>query len=613
MSWARVCAIDFMGDGIILGSGAASLARADETPTASAAATPAAAASAAPSKVDPGDNAWMLTSSALVLMMTGPGLALFYCGLVRKKNVLSVMMQCIFLMCLMSVIWALYGFALSFGSDPAVVNKDNSPAYDSWFSYIGDVKYYLFMDHVNPTWDAVKHEPAMSTSSYAPTVPTATYMLFQCMFFIITPALICGAFAERMKFSTMVVFMILWGTLIYCPLAHWVWGGGLLSFGSKYALFGGALDFAGGTVVHISSGVSALICALLIGKRVGYGKTAMPPHNLTYTAIGAAMLWVGWFGFNAGSACNAGSLASSAFMVTHFCAAAAGLTWAGLEWLFRGKPSVLGACSGVVAGLVCITPASGYVTAMPALIMGVAVSCVCYTACTVVKSKLRLRRFLGRFRRARRRRHVGRDPHRRVRHSRNRRHVQCQRRQVAGPDRRRLGDQGADRRRGHHLDPGRCRHLHHPEGPRRHDGASRFPRCGNRGPRRQPARRRRLHLYLRGLAIVKKVEAIIRHFKLDNVKAALTECGVTGMTVTEVRGFGRQKGHTETYRGAEYEIDFVPKMKIEMIIPDAKLQGVLDTLVKSARTGQVGDGKIFVFDMMDVVRIRTGESGEGAT
>ncbi len=365
--------------------GLPAIARAgDEVAAASAASTTPATPEA--SKVDPGDNAWLLTSSALVLMMTGPGLALFYCGLVRKKNVLSVMMQCIFLMCLMSVIWALYGFALSFGNDPAVVAKDNSPAYDSWYAYIGDFKYYLFMDHVNPVWDETQHKSVMSNSAYAPTVPTASYMLFQCMFFIITPALICGAFAERMKFSTMVVFMILWGTLIYCPLAHWVWGGGLLSFGSKYAIFGGALDFAGGTVVHISSGVSALICALLIGKRLGYGKTAMPPHNLTYTAIGAAMLWVGWFGFNAGSAVNAGALASSAFMVTHFCAAAAGLTWAGLEWVFRGKPSVLGTCSGVVAGLVCITPASGYVTAMPALLMGVAVSCVCYTACTLVKT-----------------------------------------------------------------------------------------------------------------------------------------------------------------------------------------------------------------------------------
>lgn len=392
MSPARIVRSMFLVAVMLSVSGVASLVRgADEPPPPSPATSPAAAPSEAP-RLDSGDNAWVLVSSALVLMMTGPGLALFYCGLVRKKNVLSVMMQCIFLMCLMSVIWATYGFALSFGKDPTftVVDKETkkeSPAYGPWFSYIGDVKYFLFMDHVNPTWDAVQKKAVMPNYADYPTVTTASFMLFQCMFFIITPALICGAFAERMKFSTMVVFMILWGTLIYCPLAHWVWGGGILSFGSKYAIAGGALDFAGGTVVHISSGVSALICALLLGKRLGYGKTAMPPHNLTYTAIGAAMLWVGWFGFNAGSAVSAGQLASSAFMVTHFCAAAAGLTWAGLEWIFRGKPSVLGACSGVVAGLVCITPASGFVTAMSALIMGVAVSCVCYTACTAIKAR----------------------------------------------------------------------------------------------------------------------------------------------------------------------------------------------------------------------------------
>lgn len=322
--------------------------------------------------------------------MTGPGLALFYSGLVRKKNVLSVMMQCIFLMCLMTVIWAVYGFGLSFGRDPDAGKTVDKPVYGSWIGYIGDVKYYLFLNHVSPTWDD-KAQISVTPNYPDMTVPSASFMLFQCMFFIITPALICGAFAERMKFSTMVVFMILWGTFIYCPLAHWVWGGGILQFGSEPAkrnLFaGGALDFAGGTVVHISSGVSALVCALMLGKRLGYGKTAMPPHNLTYTAIGAAMLWVGWFGFNAGSAGSAGPLASNAFMVTHLCAAAGGLTWAGLEWIFRGKPSVLGACSGLVAGLVCITPASGFVTAMSALIMGVAVACVCYTACTVVKAR----------------------------------------------------------------------------------------------------------------------------------------------------------------------------------------------------------------------------------
>ncbi|MGA2796850.1 MAG: ammonium transporter [Thermoguttaceae bacterium] len=325
--------------------------------------------------LDRGDNAWMLTSSALVLMMTGPGLALFYCGLVRKKNVLSVMMQCVFLMCLMTVIWGLYGYTLGFGGDTA---KSPPPL-------IGNSDH-LFMHGVQAEWKDGKSVTPLHPQL---SIPRLTHMLFQGMFFIITPALICGAFAERMKFSTMVVFMILWGTIVYCPLCHWVWGGGILMYGSdnaKTISAGGALDFAGGTVVHISSGVSALICALLLGKRLGYGSEPMPPHNLTYTAIGATMLWVGWFGFNAGSALAANELAASAFCATHFAAAAAGLTWAGMEWIFRGKPTILGTCSGVVAGLVCITPASGFVTPMSALIMGVAVGVVCFLACTKLKS-----------------------------------------------------------------------------------------------------------------------------------------------------------------------------------------------------------------------------------
>ena len=326
-------------------------------------------------KLDTGDNAWILTSSALVLMMTGPGLALFYCGLVRKKNVLSVMMQCIFLMGLMTVIWAIYGYTLAFGSDPAAPTK-----------WIGNF-HYLFMDHAGATWTNGKSE--IPLSPWATTIPAMTHMLFQLMFFIITPALICGAFAERMKFSAMVVFMILWGTLVYLPLAHWVWGGGILAYGSKHAILGGALDFAGGTVVHISSGVSALVCAVLIGKRIGFRSEPMPPHNMTYTAIGAMMLWVGWFGFNAGSALACNGLAASAFCATHFAAAAAALTWAGMEWILRGKPTLLGACSGAVAGLVCITPAAGYVTPMPALAMGVAVGLVCFWSCTGLKSMFR--------------------------------------------------------------------------------------------------------------------------------------------------------------------------------------------------------------------------------
>ncbi|MFZ5830023.1 MAG: ammonium transporter [Planctomycetota bacterium] len=328
-----------------------------------------AAEPAAPT-LDTGDNAWMLTSSALVLFMTAPGLALFYCGLVRKKNVLSVIMQCIFLMCMMTVLWGLYGYSLAFGGTGA---------------WIGDLRY-LFMQDVAARWTDTGPEIPLTG-----TIPTLTHMLFQGMFFIITPALICGAFAERMKFSTMVVFSILWGTLVYCPLCHWVWGGGVLMYESSHAAMiaaPGALDYAGGTVVHISSGVSALICALLLGKRLGFGSEPMPPHNLTYTALGAAMLWVGWFGFNAGSALGAGGVAASAFAATHFAAAAGGLAWAGAEWLLRGKPTVLGACSGVVAGLVCITPASGFVTPMPALIMGAAAGLVCYWAVAVLKQKL---------------------------------------------------------------------------------------------------------------------------------------------------------------------------------------------------------------------------------
>lgn len=222
-------------------------------------------------------------------------------------------------------------------------------------------------------------------------IPLLTHMLFQGMFFIITPALICGAFAERMKFSTMVVFMILWGTLVYCPLCHWVWDGGILGFvatGDDGAgIAGGALDFAGGTVVHISSGISALIVALLIGKRLGYGRDPMPPHNLTYTAMGAAMLWVGWFGFNAGSELASDDLTSSAFAVTHLSAAAGAVAWAAMEWITRGKPSILGTCSGAVAGLVCITPAAGFVNPMPALLFGVAAGIICFLACTTIKSR----------------------------------------------------------------------------------------------------------------------------------------------------------------------------------------------------------------------------------
>ena len=314
-----------------------------------------------------GNNAWMLTCCALVLFMTAPGLALFYGGLVRKKNVLGVMMQCFFLMGLMTVLWALYGYSLAFGGEGA---------------YIGNFDH-VFMEGVERVWNEETSSPETPMNG---AIPALTFMLFQGMFFIITPALICGAYAERMKFSTMVVFTILWGTLVYCPLAHWVWGGGILAFGSDHAIAGGALDFAGGTVVHISSGISALVCALVLGRRLGWGHEDMRPHNLTYTVMGAAMLWVGWFGFNAGSELASDDLTSSAFATTHFAAAAGAIGWAFMEWLARGKPSVLGTASGAIAGLVCITPGAGFVNVMPALIMGAAAGIVCYFACGALKA-----------------------------------------------------------------------------------------------------------------------------------------------------------------------------------------------------------------------------------
>lgn len=330
------------------------------------------------------NTSWMLTSSALVLFMTAPGLAMFYGGLVRKKNVLGVMMQCVFLMGLMTVIWALYGYTLAFGDSE---NAKIKP-------YVGGSQY-LFMEGVARSWDESANAPVehMWPDPVSGWLPLPAHMLFQGMFFIITPALICGAFAERMKFSSMVVFSVLWGTLVYCPLCHWVWDAGILGFatsasikdGSSVAWGGGALDFAGGTVVHISSGVSALVCALLIGKRKGFGHDDMRPHNLTYTVLGAAMLWVGWFGFNAGSELASDHLATSAFATTHFSAAAGLLGWVIYEWLTTGKPTVLGAASGLVAGLVCITPGAGFVNLMPALAMGFAAGIVCALACSKLK------------------------------------------------------------------------------------------------------------------------------------------------------------------------------------------------------------------------------------
>jgi ammonium transporter, Amt family len=307
-----------------------------------------------------GDNAWMLVSAALVLMMTGPGLALFYGGLVRKKNVLATMMQSFAMMALVTVIWAVIGFSLCFSSGT---------------SFIGGL-HHVFLRGVGAAPDA----------DYAGTIPLQTFMVYQLMFAIITPALITGAFAERIKFSGMVLFLSLWSLIVYAPMAHMVWGkGGLLN-----AALGGripTLDFAGGTVVHVTSGVSALVCALYLGRRVGYPHEPMQPHSVVLSFIGACLLWVGWFGFNAGSALAATSLATSAFVATHFGAAAAAVGWSAAEWLRNGKPSALGAISGAVAGLVAITPAAGFVGPMQALLIGLIAGAFCYFMVARVKAR----------------------------------------------------------------------------------------------------------------------------------------------------------------------------------------------------------------------------------
>ena len=305
-----------------------------------------------------GDTAWVLTSTALVMLMTIPGLAFFYGGLVRRKNVLSILMQCFIIMCVISLQWVLFGYSLAFGPDTGQ-------------GIIGSLD-----------WAGLRHVGGLPFKDYAETIPHSVFMIFQCMFAVITPALMIGAFAERIKFSSFLVFTILWATFVYDPLAHWLWGTG----GWLKNL--GALDFAGGIVVHTSSGVSALVMCILLGKRVGYKKEPFRPHNLPFTVLGAALLWFGWFGFNAGSALAANDLAANAFVATHVATAAAGLTWALIEWQQHGAPTVLGVSTGAVAGLVAITPACGFVNPMNAIFIGMLVSLFCYIAIAYIKGKL---------------------------------------------------------------------------------------------------------------------------------------------------------------------------------------------------------------------------------
>jgi Amt family ammonium transporter len=319
-------------------------------------APPALAEAAAPA-VDTGDTAWMLISTALVLLMTIPGLAFFYGGLVRRKNVLSVLMQCFFLVCLVTVQWVMVGYGLAFGPDVKGI--------------IGSL-----------SWLGLNGVGLAPYPDYAGTIPHQLFMIFQMMFAIITPALILGAFAERMKFGAFALFALLWTTLVYDPVAHWVWGLGGFLRGM------GALDFAGGTVVHVNAGVAALVAAIVLGRRIGHPNAISPPHNLPYAVLGAGLLWFGWFGFNAGSALGANALAVNAFVTTHIAAAAAGLSWAAIEWLHNSRPTVLGIITGAVAGLVAITPAAGFVDVTGACLIGLGAAVACYYAAVVMKRKL---------------------------------------------------------------------------------------------------------------------------------------------------------------------------------------------------------------------------------
>ncbi|HQK99796.1 MAG TPA: ammonium transporter [Smithellaceae bacterium] len=304
-----------------------------------------------------GDTAWVLTASALVLLMTIPGLAFFYGGLVRRKNVLSILMQCFIVVCVISLQWTLFGYSLAFGPSISGI--------------IG-----------NLDWMGLAGVGAAPSADYGTTIPHYAFMTFQAMFAIITPALMIGAFAERMKFSAFLVFIVLWATLVYDPLAHWVWN----KDGWLAAL--GALDFAGGIVVHVSSGISALVLALLLGKRLGYNARPIRPHNLPFTVLGGALLWFGWFGFNAGSSLAADGLAAQAMVATQVATAAAGLTWALVEWWHNGSPTVLGTVTGAIGGLVAITPACGFVSPMSAILIGLMAGLLCYLAVAVIKGKL---------------------------------------------------------------------------------------------------------------------------------------------------------------------------------------------------------------------------------
>jgi Amt family ammonium transporter len=557
-----------------------------------------------PPELSAGDTAWVLTSAALVLLMT-PGLALFYGGMVRAKSVLNMMMMSFGALGLISVLWVLYGYSMAFGNDIGG-------------GLLG-----------NPT-EFFGLKGLMAEDSLVGSIPSMAFVAFQSVFAIITVALISGAIADRAKFGAWMLFAGLWATVVYFPVAHWVF-----AFDEVVAETGGwiandlkALDFAGGTAVHINAGAAGLALALVLGKRVGFGKDPLRPHNLTLVMIGAGLLWFGWFGFNAGSAVAANGTAAVAWVNTLVATGAALLAWLAVEKLRDGHATSLGAASGVVAGLVAITPACNAVDPVGAIAVGAIAGAACAFAVSL-KYKLGyddsldvvgvhlvgglvgtiLIGLLGSDQAPagvdgpalRRRRRTARPAGR----SRTRGHGVL----VRGDVRARQ-----DHRRDDGL-PGR--HRVRGDGDRRHHARGVGVRAHRRERRRVLADARH---HPRGVGRpaaeergrMRLVTAVIKPFKLDDVKTALESFGVHGLTVSEASGYGRQKGHTEVYRGAEYTVDLVPKVRIEVLVEDDDADDVVEVLVKSAQTGRIGDGKVWVVPVDTVVRVRTGERGPEA-
>ena len=564
--------------------------------------------------INTGDVSFILIATALVFVMT-PGLALFYGGMVRKKNVLSTTMHSFIIMAIASVLWVLVGYTLAFGPDHA--------------GLIGGLD-----------WVGLSGVGADPNPDYAATIPALLFMAFQLMFTIITPALISGSIAERMRFPAFLAFITLWLLIVYYPLAHMVWGVG----GFLRTL--GALDFAGGTVVHISSGVTGLVAALVLGKRRVLGEQPILPHNLPMTVLGAGLLWFGWFGFNAGSALGANGLAVSALVTTNTSAAAAALSWMAVEWIHRGKPTVLGAASGAVAGLVSITPGAGFVTPMSSILIGLVGGALCYLAVSVVKAKIGYDDSLDAF---------GCHGIGGIWGALATGLFATKAVNSAGADGlfygnpAQLGIQAISiivtialavtatfvilkvigvflklRASSEEEEMGLDLAMH---------GEEAYPDTFGHGLTLQPALSLSMAAGTPGIPIgttpvvsaqpeisvlpssnvkMTKVVIIIKQEKFEALKAAMSAIGITGMTVTQVLGFGMQRGAPEYYRGVRVDATLLPKVKVEIVISKVPVRTVIDTAKKVLHTGHIGDGKIFIYDVENVVKVRTGEEGYDA-